>query len=155
MKKLVAPLCVLAVVAVAIYVSLRPSGPPPQDAHPQLGMRLAQCDAQGSSFIVAYDRVAARLPELVGSDRATALAVTRGQVANLVAGRLSLCEQALAIAQHDRQGLTVVRLGSFTRQLAIANAAVRHLEAALEGSGSDARSALDDLNAAVHAASRP
>ena len=162
MKKLVAALCVAAVVAVAVYVSLQSSGPPPQQAGPQLAARIAQCDADGSSFVTAYDKVAARLPPLIGSDRVAALGVTRGQVANLVAGRLSICEQALAIAQHDRQGLTVVKLGSFTRRLAIANAAVRHLEDVLEGSGSgsgsgsgDARSALDDLGAAVHAASRP
>jgi len=49
--------------------------------------------------------------------------MSRTQVANLVAGRLATCEQALAIAQHDRQGLAVVRLGTFTRRLEIVAAA--------------------------------
>jgi len=155
MKKLVAAVCIAACIAVAVYVSLAPPRTSrPERAQPQLDGLLAQCDAEGSSFVIAFDKVAARLPELVGSDPTTALAVTRGQVANLVAGRLATCEQALAIAQHDRQGLTVVRLGSFTRRLEIVAAALKHLEAALGGSG-DPRSSLDDLEAAVHVASRP
>ncbi|HSN27659.1 MAG TPA: hypothetical protein VLT45_15310, partial [Kofleriaceae bacterium] len=117
---------------------------------PQLDALVAQCDAQGSSFATAYDRVSERLPELVGSDRATALVATRGQVANLVSGRLATCEQALAIAQHDRQGLVVVKIGAFTRRVAVAQAALKHLEDVLGGSG-DAQAALADLTAAVHA----
>lgn len=155
MKKLVAAVCIAACVAVAVYVSMAPPGTSrPEGVHPKLDGLLAQCDAEGSSFVFAFDKLAARLPELVGSDRTSALAVTRGQVANLVAGRLATCEQALAIAQHDRQGLAVVRLGAFTRRLEVVAAALKHLEGALAGSG-DPRSSLDDLEAAVHAASRP
>lgn len=155
MKKLVAAICIAAVAAVAIYVSLRPTGTVrPETAHPKLDTLLAQCDAEGSSFVVAFDKVAGRMPELVGSDRATALAATRGQIANFVAGRLATCEQALAIAQHDRQGLAVVRLGAFTRRLEMVAAALKHLETALAGSG-DPRGSLDDLEAAVHVVSRP
>ena len=155
MKKLVAAVCIAACVAVAIYVSMAPSvRSRPDGVQPKLDALLAQCDAEGSSFVVGFDRLAGRLPDLVGSDRATALAVTRGQVANFVAGRLATCEQALAIAQHDRQGLTVVRLGSFTRRLEIVAAALKHLEAALGGSG-DPKGSLEDLEAAVHVASRP
>lgn len=150
MKRLVALVCVGAAVAVAVWLALRTSSQPRRAPGPQLDALVAQCDAQGSSFAAAYDRAAARLPELVGSDRATALAATRGQVANLVSGRLATCEQALAIAQHDRQGLVVVRIGAFTRRVAVAQAALKHLEAVLDGSG-DAPAALADLSAAVHA----
>ena len=152
MKKLVAVVCVVAAIAFATWLALRTeSSPPPQTPHPQLDTVLAQCDAQGSSIAVAYDKVSARLSALIGSDRATALSVTRGQVANVIAGRLATCEQALAIAQHDQRGSAVMTVGPFTRRLEVAAAALKHLEAVLAGSG-DAQAALDDLTAAVHAA---
>jgi len=151
MKKLVAVLCVAAAIALATVLALHSDSPPKQEPHPKLDGLIVQCDAQGSSLAVAYDKVSARLPDLIGSDRATALAVTRGQVANVIAGRLATCEQALAIAQHDQRGSAVMIVGPFTRRLEVAATMLRQLDLALAGSD-DARAALDDLTAAVHAA---
>ena len=152
MKKLIATLVVVVTMIGATWLVLRSSGPPAPDPHPQLDVLVAQCDAQGSSLAVAYDKVSARMQDLIGSDRATALAAVRGQIANVITGRLTVCEQALAIAQHDRRGLDVVRIGPFARRLEVAQAALRHLDGVLDGSG-DAQQALDDLTSAVHAAS--
>jgi hypothetical protein len=154
MKKLIAPAIVVVTLVVVSWLMLR-SGPhqPAAEAHPQLDALLARCDATGSSLATSYDKIAEGMPAFIAQDRAKALAAARGQIANVVEGRLTVCEQAMAIAQHDHRGSAVMAVGPFVEKLDAAHAALRDLETVLDSGSGDAAARLAALTDAVHAAS--
>jgi len=153
MKKLIAALAVLVAIVIATLLTLR-SGSPPADttARPQLDALLVQCDASGSSFATMYDKMAAHMHDYLTLDRHTALAAARGQIANVINGRLATCERAFAVAQHDRRGSAVMVVGPFVERLKLAHDTLDQLIVGLQA-GSDTaamKATLEALEAAVH-----
>jgi hypothetical protein len=154
MKKLIAPAVVLVTLVVVTLVVLRTGGErPPLVAHPDVDALVGHCDPQGSSLSTMYDRVVDKMPAFIAEDRAKALAAARGQVANVIDGRLSVCEQALAIAQHERRGSAAAAASAAVEKLDVAHAALLELEAALGSAGGDPAAKLAALTDAVHATS--
>lgn len=147
MRKLIAALAVLVAIVIATLLTLR-SGSPPADttSRPQLDALLTQCDAGGSSLPKMYTAVSAPARPLLSSDPARALTIVRGQVANVIDGRIVTCERAFAVAQHDRRGSAVMAIGPFLDRLRLAHTALGDLIAALEA-GSDATAKLTALDA--------
>lgn len=149
MKKVVAAGVVIAVAILAAVLALRSGSPAGETAgHPQLEALLAQCDAGGSSLAKMYAAVSAPARPIISSDRSRALAIERGQVANVIDGRIVTCERALAVAQHDRNGSAVTAIGPFVDRLRRAHAALGELVVALEA-GSDANATLAALDAII------
>jgi hypothetical protein len=149
MKKFVAVGVVVVVGVVAAVLAERPGEPPAAPAVPKLEPLLVQCDAGGSSLARMYDTVSEPAHRFVTSDPARALTAVRGQIANVIAGRLAACERALAVAQHDKRGSAVTALVPFVERLRLANATLAQLTAALQ-SGSDASATITALDAAMH-----
>lgn len=150
MRKLIAALAVLVAIILAALLSTRSAPPADDAAHPQLDTLLRQCDATGSSLGIAYTKVSEHMREYLTLDRHTALAAARGQIANLIDGRLAVCERALAVAEHDRRSSALVSVGPVVERLKRAHGALAELMAALQA-GSDAAAAkLDALEDAMH-----
>jgi len=148
MKKLVAAGVVIAVMIVAAVLAVRTSPQADTTPHPQLDALLQQCDAGGSSLATMYRAVSDPARRLETTDPARVLAMVRGQIANVIDGRIAVCERALAIAQHDKRGSDVMAVGPFLERLRRAHDALGQLVAALEA-GSDAPAKLTALDAAM------
>ena len=149
MKRVVAAAVVVATIVIAGVLALHTSEPV-APAGARVDALLRQCDAAGSSLAPMYHAMIDPARKLATTDRARVLAIVKGQVANVIDGRIAVCERALAIAQHEKRGSAVSAIGPFLDRLRLAHAALGQLIAELQtGSGAGVPEKLAALDATM------
>ncbi len=114
---------------------------------------LATCDPGGPGLAIAYDHVAAPVHTYLTTDPSKALAAARGQVANLLDGRIGACVRVLEAQQALGSAFRDPRLGEVRPQLERLHTARTRLEDlgnAIETKAADRAQKLDALDSAMH-----
>ena len=117
---------------------------------------LAACDPGDSGFAVAYDHIAAPVHTYLTSEPSKALDAARGQVANLLDGRIKACVHVLEIQHALGSAFTdprLPRVAPFLDRLHAARNRLTELVTTLQSpQASDAPQKLESLDAAIHSA---
>jgi len=144
----------LAVGMTAVFMTQR--GPDEARHAPTLAegsAALTVCDPGGSGLAVAYDHVAAPLHTYLTTEPSKALDAARGQVANLLDGRIKVCVHALEVQHALGSAFSDPRLpkvAPFLDRLHAARNRLTELVTTLQSpQASDAPQKLDALDAAL------
>jgi hypothetical protein len=142
----------LAVGTVAVFMTQR--GTTEQGPHKPTAAEgsaaIAACDPGGPTLAAAYDKVAAPVHTYLTSEPAKALEAARGQVANVLEGRLQACSRALQL-NRSIGSADDPRLVPYIAHLRAALARLSALITTLQSpQADDAPQKLQALDAAVH-----
>ncbi len=140
----------LAVGLTTVFMSMRGGDEGPKKPTAAEGSAaLATCDPGGPTLQAAYAKVAAPVHKYLTSEPAKALDAARGQVANLLDGRIATCVRALEI-EHALGSAIDPRLAPAIDRLHAARGKLEELITTLQSpQASDAPQKLDALDAAL------
>ena len=147
----------LAVGTVAVFLTQR--GPDQNAPHkPTLDegrAALVVCDPGSTSLGLAYDNIARPLHTYLTTEPSKALDAARGQVANLIDGRIKACVHVLEVQHAVGSAFTDPKLPAvapYVQHLHAARTRLDELITTLQSpQASDAPQKLDALDAAMHA----
>jgi hypothetical protein len=142
----------LGVGAAVVYMTQRGTTPERTAHKPTVAegsAAIAVCDPGGPSLATAYDKIAEPLHTNLTSDPAKALVAARGQVANLLEGRLQACAQALQITR-SLGSADDPRIIPAIAHIRTSLARLSDVINALQSNGSDAPQKLDALDKSIH-----